>query len=307
MTRVWLLLVLLWSLVGCGPTPRPPQGSSSPTPAGPLKIVCTTGMLADVARALAGPDAQVEALMGPGVDPHLYKATASDVSALQNADVVFYNGLHLEGKMTEIFHSLKSQGGQVVGAADGIEKGRLRFIQPADTYPDPHIWFDVALWSEVIQPMAQTLSKANPAQADAYHQRATELRREYEELHRWCQSELNKIPAARRMLVTSHDAFGYFGRAYGVEVVALQGISTVNEASTSDVTKLVDYLKSRKIPAIFVESSVPKATMERVAADAGVKVGGELFSDAMGAAGTPEGTYPGMVRHNVKVVVEALK
>lgn len=304
--KSWILLcACVLALVGCTPAPK-----GTPTAAAPgasLKVVCTTGMLGDVAKVLLGERGQVTALMGPGVDPHLYKATASDVTALQGADVVFYNGLHLEGKMVEIFGSLQSGGRRVVGAAEGIDKGRLRFIKPGDHYPDPHIWFDVALWSEVVDPMVKTLAEADPTHAPEYAERGRKLHKEFAELHTWCQTQLKQIPKDRRILVTSHDAFGYFGRAYDVEVVALQGISTVSEASTSDVTSLVDYLRKRKIPAIFVESSVPKATMERVAADASVKIGGELFSDAMGAAGTAEGTYPGMVRHNVELVVKALK
>jgi manganese/zinc/iron transport system substrate-binding protein len=297
------VLTVLWAW-GC--TPAPPN-AAPPAPGKRLKVVCTTGMLGYVAERLLGDDGEVTALMGPGVDPHLYKATASDVSALQAADVVFYNGLHLEGKMTEIFESLQSNGRRVVGVANGIDKTKLRFIKAGDAYPDPHIWFDVALWSEVVGPMVKTLSEAHPGQAKAFGERAATLQRELAELHSWCQSELNKLPKERRLLVTSHDAFGYFGRAYGVEVVALQGISTVSEASTADVTSLVDYLKKRKVAAIFVESSVAKATMQRVASDAGVQIGGELFSDAMGAAGTPEGTYPGMIRHNVSLIVKALR
>jgi manganese/zinc/iron transport system substrate-binding protein len=298
-----LLYLLVFALVGCTGPRLPSTTGGGKT----LKVVCTTGMLADVTQKLLGSNGTVTALMGPGVDPHLYKATASDVTALQSADVVFYNGLHLEGKMVEIFHALQGSGRKVVGAAEGIDRSRLRFIKAGDTYPDPHIWFDVALWSEVVDPIARTLSEVDSAHAAEYGQRAAALKREMQELHGWCKSELARIPPERRILVTSHDAFGYFGRAYDVEVVALQGISTVSEASTSDVTALVDYLKKRKIPAIFVESSVPKATMERVSTDAGVQIGGELFSDAMGPAGTEEGTYPGMIRYNVGLIVRGLK
>lgn len=302
-----LLILLLTALLAWGCTPAPQNAPPPPAAGKRLRVVCTTGMLGYVAQRLVADTGEVTALMGPGVDPHLYKATASDVSALQSADVVFYNGLHLEGKMTEIFESLQKSGRRVVGVADGIEKAKLRFIKEGDAYPDPHIWFDVALWSEVVDPMVRTLSEAHPADAKGYADRAAALKKELSELHEWCRSELGKLPKERRILVTSHDAFGYFGRAYGVEVVALQGISTVSEASTADVTSLVDYLKKRKVPAIFVESSVAKATMQRVASDAAVKIGGELFSDAMGAAGTPEATYPGMIRHNVSLIVQALR
>lgn len=302
-----LILSALLAVTGCTPPPQSPAPPGAADAGKRLKVVCTTGMIGYVAQQLLGETGEVTALMGPGVDPHLYKATASDVSALQSADVVFYNGLHLEGKMIEIFHSLQGSGRRVVGVADGIDKARLRFIKTGDSYPDPHIWFDVVLWSEIVDPMVRALSEARPADSKAYGQRAAELKKELADLHQWCQTELSKIPKERRVLVTSHDAFGYFGRAYGVEVVALQGISTVSEASTSDVTSLVDFLKKRRVRAIFVESSVAKATMQRVASDAGVQIGGELFSDAMGPAGTPEATYPGMIRHNVNLILKGLR
>lgn len=280
---------------------------SSPRSGGPLRLVCTTTMITDLVKRLAPADAEVVGLMGPGVDPHLYKATASDVSRLTKADMIFYNGLHLEGKMTEVLESMQKSGKPVVAISQRIPKEKLQFPAQFQGHPDPHVWFDVELWSTSIRPVSEALAKLDAAHADDYRARAQKLTEEMASLDQWCKVELAKVPEPRKVVVTSHDAFNYFGQAYGFEVVGLQGISTVTEAGLSDVTKLVDFIKERKIPAIFVESSVPREAIERVSEDSGARVGGELFSDAMGSAGTPEGTYDGMIRHNVRVVVEALQ
>lgn len=294
-----LLLILCVLAVGCGAPPNQPQG-------GPLKIVCTTTMITDLVTRLAEPSAEVHGLMGPGVDPHLYKASASDVSKLQQANLVFYNGLHLEGKMTEVLEAV-GKNKPVVAVTERIPKEKLLFPAAFEGNPDPHVWFDVALWSTAVDPVAEALARADPANAAKYQERARTLHAELAELHAWCGAELAKVPRERRVVVTSHDAFNYFGQAYGYEVVGLQGISTVTEAGLADVTRLVDFIKERKIPAIFVESSVPKEAIERVSEDSGARVGGELFSDAMGSPGTEEGTYPGMIKHNVNLVVKALQ
>lgn len=298
MTRFLAAAVLL-TLMACG---TPPQNQ----PAGRLQVVATTGMIGDTARRVAGDAADVTALMGPGVDPHLYKATASDVTTLQGADLVLYNGLNLEGKMGEVFEAVSKAGKPVVAVAEGVDRAKLLFPEQFQGHPDPHVWFDVALWSETVQPIVDGLSKADPERAADYARRGEELRKELAELDAWCRQQVERVPAERRVLVTSHDAFNYFGKAYGFEVVGLQGISTVTEAGMNDMTAMIDLVKKRGIPAVFVESSVPKAAIERVSQDSGAKVGGELFSDAMGAAGTEEGTYPGMVRHNVNTIVGAL-
>lgn len=293
------LIFLSLCLIGCsGPPPRS---------GGPLHLVCTTTMITDLVKRLAPADAEVVGLMGPGVDPHLYKATASDVSRLTKADMIFYNGLHLEGKMTDVLESMQKSGKPVVAISQRIPKEKLQFPAQFQGHPDPHIWFDVDLWSTSIGPVSEALAKLDTAHADDYRARAQKLTDEMASLDHWCEVELAKVPAVRKVVITSHDAFNYFGQAYGFEVVGLQGISTVTEAGLSDVTKLVDFIKERKIPAIFVESSVPRAAIERVSEDSGARVGGELFSDAMGSAGTAEGTYDGMIRHNVRVVVEALQ
>lgn len=300
MLRKFLLCVVLLA-VGCGP-----PAEQKPATGGPLKIVCTTTMITDMVKRLAEPDAQVQGLMGPGVDPHLYKASASDVSKLQQADLIFYNGLHLEGKMTEVLESV-GKTRPVVAVTERIPKDKLQYPAHFQGHPDPHVWFDVEMWSSAVGPVSEALAKRDPAHAARYQERAAKLSAELAELHKWCGTELSKVPKERRVVVTSHDAFNYFGQAYGYEVVGLQGISTVTEAGLADVTRMVDFIKQRKIPAIFVESSVPKAAIERVSEDSGARVGGELFSDAMGSPDTEEGTYPGMIRHNVNLIVKALQ
>lgn len=295
-----LTLALAALLAACaGPQPQAPASG------GRLQVVATTGMIADSARRIAGDAADVKALMGPGTDPHLYKATASDVTTLQRADVVLYNGLNLEGKMGDVLSALGQAGKPVVAVGDRIDESRL--LQGPQGHPDPHIWFDVEMWADASAAIVDALAKARPEGADGFRQRGAEWQKELRELHEWCRQEAETLPEERRVLVTSHDAFEYFGRAYGFDVIGLQGISTVTEAGMNDVTSLVDEIKRRRIPAVFVESSVPRAALERVSQDSGARVGGELFSDAMGPEGSEEGTYPGMIRHNVSTIVGALK
>lgn len=277
-----------------------------------LRVVSTVGMVTDLVRQVGGPDVEVVGLMGPGVDPHLYKATASDLVKLQRAEVIFYSGLHLEGKMQAVFEKLAKSGRPVHAVTERLPKDRLLRPEAFEGQYDPHVWFDVALWSRCTEVVAEGLSSARPALREEFGRRSVKLREELEELDRWVRSRVSEIPPERRVLVTSHDAFNYFGRAYGFRVVALQGVSTVTEAGLADVTQLVDFIRSQKVPAVFVESSVPHATIERISRDAGVRIGGELFSDAVGTAGELEegddlGTYRGMIRHNIRRIVGGLK
>ena len=278
-------------------------------PAEPLRVVATTAMVADLAKRVGGPDAAVTQLMGPGVDPHLYRPTPSDLTQLRNAEVVLYSGLHLEGKMNDVLSRMGRRTEVLEVAARTPESQWIR--HEGDTAPDPHLWFDVRLWAETLPAIAATFSKVRPAQAEAFAQRAERARSELHALDNWVRAELAKIPAERRILVTSHDAFSYFGRAYQFEVVALQGISTASETSLAEVSKLIDFVRERRLPALFIESSVPPATLRRVADESGTRIGGELFSDAAGDAGTtiaghPLSSYEGMVRHNVHTLVAAL-
>lgn len=282
---------------------------ADPRPGRPL-VVATTGMIGDAAKAVAGSRADVRVLMGEGVDPHLYKASPGDVRLMTRADLVLYNGLHLEGRMGDV---LEGAGGRVksVAVAERLDPSLLRSPPEFDGNPDPHVWFDVSIWSHVVEVIRDHMVVMDPEGREEYERAASAYMTTLAELHEWCRSELAKIPRERRVLVTAHDAFGYFGRAYDIEVSAIQGVSTDSEASLRDIAGLVDMLVRRRVPAVFVESSVPRKTIDALiegAASRGhaVRVGGELFSDAMGPAASQEGTYIGMVRHNVKTIVEAL-
>lgn len=300
-------VMLMLALVGCG-------GSGSDARAddgGPIRIVATTGMIADTVANIGGDRVDVTALMGPGVDPHLYKASASDVNKLDDADIIFYNGLELEGRMTDIFVRLASSRPTIAVAAD-IDPVLLREPPEFEGKYDPHIWFDVNLWIEVARKIERELVEFDPRSADIYHRNADDYVAQLEELDAWIVEQIDLIPEQYRVLITAHDAFGYFGDRYGLQVEGLQGISTASEAGAADVQRLAEFIAERGISAIFVESSVPQATIEAVQAavrarGAEVDIGGELFSDAMGSEGTPEGTYVGMIRHNVETIVSALR
>ncbi len=276
-----------------------------------LRIVTTTGIIADAVRNIAGEKAEVISIMGPGVDPHLYKATQGDLEKLTTADLVIYNGLHLEGKMGEVLEKL-SRTRKVVTITRHLDKALLR--NSAD-YPgsyDPHIWFNVALWQKATAAITTHLTDLDPENTNYYLERAKNYATELNGLHNWATEQIATIPESQRVLITAHDAFGYFGDAYKIEVRGLQGISTVSEFGLRDVSDLVGFITERKIKAVFVESSVPKKAIEAVvtgARDRGheVSIGGELFSDALGQEGTPEGTYAGMVRHNVNTITRALR
>ena len=285
---------------------------SAADPAPKVRVAATTAMVADVARAVGGDRVQVTGLMGPGVDPHLYKATAADVMKLQQANVIFYNGLLLEGKMQELFGQMARRKKFVYALAEDLPKDRLLEPEALGGHYDPHVWFDVPLWAMTAAKVAEGLSEYDPAGKAVYERNAEAFRKRLQALHDWARNKAEELPKEKRVLVTSHDAFNYFGRAYGFQVVALQGISTVTEAGVADMAKLVDFIKQRKLKAVFVESSVSHATIERISKDAGVKIGGELFSDAMGGPGQMEngydlGTYEGMIKHNVNTIVNALK
>ena len=307
------LLVALLVLAGCGA----PAASGGATPAAgdianrPIKVVTTTGMIADAARNVGGARVEVTALMGPGVDPHLYKATASDVTLLDNADIIFYNGLELEGRLTDVLVKM-SRSRPTMAVTEDIPLDELREPAELQGKHDPHVWFDVMLWKHVVRSINRHLAEVDPASRSLFQQQTDAYLAQLDDLHGYAQTQIERIPAESRVLITAHDAFGYFGDRYGVEVRGLQGTSTATEAGAGDVQALVDFIVARKTKAIFVESSVPEATIKAVQAAAQAKgqpvtIGGQLFSDAMGADGTLEGTYIGMVRHNVDMIVAALR
>ncbi len=277
-----------------------------------VAVVATTGMVADLVRGVGGDRVEVHQLMGPGVDPHQYRPTARDASRLSKADAIFYNGLNLEARMGELFERLSKRGGRVFAVTDSVPKDRLLPGEEADEIYDPHVWFDAALWAEAVKSVVEGLSEADPAGREDYVRNGESLRNRLLELDAWLKARAGELPPERRVLVTSHDAFGYFGRAYGFEVVGLQGMNTVSEASLADVSALAEFLRKRGAKAVFVETSVNPEALRRVADNAGARVGGELFSDAMGEPGDVRGgfdtgTHDGMLRHNMATIVEGLR
>ena len=275
----------------------------------PIKVVCTTGMVADLVRNVGGERVAVEQLMGEGVDPHLYKASTGDIAKLSESDAIFYSGLHLEGKMGDVFVRLARRR-PTFAVTEGVPVNRVREL--AEGHFDPHLWFDVSLWSDAATVVRDALVEFDPPHAAEYKSRAEAYRAELAKLHQYCRDQLATIPKDRRVLVTAHDAFFYFGDAYDLEVKAIQGISTDSEAGVKEINDLVDFLVKRGIKAVFVETSVSDRNIRALAEGSQsrghkVTIGGELFSDAMGQPGTPEGSYVGMVRHNVDTIVKALK
>jgi manganese/zinc/iron transport system substrate-binding protein len=295
-------------LPGCGNSEAGPKATHDG--AYPIRAVCTTGMVADLVRKVGGPQLEVTQLMGAGVDPHRYEVSSGDVSKLDRADMIFYNGLHLEGKMAELFERLAKRR-PTCGVADALD--RKKVLKDEEASHDPHVWFDVSLWADAALVVGDALATYDPANAAEYKKRGDEYRAELLKLHQWARDFIEKeLPKERRILVTAHDAFRYFGNAYGVEVKGIQGISTTDEPPVKYIEDLVTFLSDRKVKAVFVESSVSPKHMRALiegcrARGHEVKVGGELFSDAMGAENTPAGTYRGMVEHNVRTIVSALK
>ena len=281
-----------------------------------LNVVTTTTMVTDMVMEIGGDRVKVVGLMGPGVDPHLYKPASGDVVKLQRAKIIFYSGLMLEGRMTDLFFRMARAGKLVYAVTESIpEKDRLEPPEFAGHW-DPHVWGDPILWSNCIVTVVDGLSKADPAGAAGYAKRGQAVVASYKAMRAWALKRIAAVPREQRILVTSHDAFNYFGQAFGFQVVAVQGLSTVTEAGLADIVKTVDFIKQKKIKAIFVESSVNPAAIKRVSKDSDVKIGGELFSDACGALGDMHeahgekydvGTYIGMLKHNVNTVVDALK
>lgn len=274
------------------------------------KAVATIGMIADVASEVAGDCVEVEALMGPGVDPHLYQASASDVRAFQEADAILYSGYSLEGQLGEVLSKLGRSKPTVAVAPFSIDPGQLITVQ--DIYGiDPHLWMDASLWREIAPTIAETFAEIAPECADEMMTRAEAYREKLDALDAWIGASVLTIPEAQRILVTAHDAFSYYGRAYGIEVAGIQGISTESEAGINDIRAMVEVVVERKVPAIFIESTINPRTIQAVvdaAAKRGqqISIGGELYSDAMGPRGTAGGTYIGMLVENTATIVEAL-
>ncbi len=299
---MFYVLLLLIAIACSSPNSSEKQGK--------IQIVATTGIIGDALINLLDTNVEITSLMGPGVDPHLYKATQGDLQRLNNADIVVYNGLHLEGKMVEILARLKAKK-TVFSMEEMLDTKDFIQAEGFSGNYDPHIWFDVALWAKAVSNLgshlADTIDNGEVilVNRDEYVKRLSYL-------HKTVKDSIASIPQKNRVLVTAHDAFEYFGRAYDIEVRGLQGISTLSEAGIKDISKLVNFLVENKIPAVFVETSVSRRSIDAVVEGCirkghPLKIGGYLYSDALGQAGSPEGSYIGTVQSNVKTIVEALK
>lgn len=318
-TLLGIVTVFLIVEAGCNPSSEAPDlrnSSTAHTFTGdyPLSVVATTGQVAEMVARVGGEHVRVDALMGPGVDPHLYRPIASDVKKLDSADAIFYTGLHLEGRMADLFVQMARRKATFAVTEGLVRRDDKRLREPPEFEGmyDPHVWHDVALWSDCADDVAQMLAEFDPAHAEDYRENAAAYREELAQLDEFCKTEIAKIPADRRILVTAHDAFGYFGSAYGLEVFGLKGISTEEEIDLAHQEQIQKMLIARKIPAVFVESAVAPRTVQALvepcrAAGHDLRVPEEeLYADALGPAGTPESTYVGMIRHNVNTIVKGL-
>lgn len=277
-----------------------------------FNVVTTTSMITDLVQNIGGDKVVVQGLMGAGVDPHLYKASEGDVSKLSKADIIFYNGLHLEGKLVDVFERMQSQNINAIAVSDALNKSNLIGSKLFESNYDPHIWFNIGYWEVITLFVADKLSKELPEHKAYFNENAQKYIQQLKELMVEVNAEIATLSKDQRRLVTAHDAFNYFGEAFDFDVVGLQGLSTATEAGVQDVQKTSAYIIEHKVKAIFIESSVPQRTVEALKAAVNSKkhevvIGGTLYSDALGNTGTEEGTYIGMFKYNVKTIVDALK
>ncbi len=303
-----LLIGLLISIlaVGCGESADPTKTFDGGYP---INVVCTTGMVADLVKNVGGNRVKVTTLLGPGVDPHLYQPSSGDTVTLQDADIIFYSGLHLEGKMTQILERIGEEK-PVYAVTENLQAQDLMLDEGKTK--DPHVWFDVSLWKKACVGVQEELARFDPKHAEEYRSRGADYQKVLAKLHKEVKKKIGEIPPKQRVLITAHDAFRYFGKAYNISVKGIQGISTADEANLQHINRLREYIKENRIKAIFVETSVNEKNVQALLAGFGekdhqVELGGTLYSDAMGAPGSGADTYAGMVRHNVNTIVEALK
>tara|TARA_B100000809_G_scaffold203269_1_gene204263 strand:- start:3129 stop:4040 length:912 start_codon:yes stop_codon:yes gene_type:complete len=276
-----------------------------------LKIVTTTTMITDLVKNIGRDSVHVQGLMGSGVDPHLYKASEGDVSKLTNADIVFYSGLHLEGKLVDVFEKM-GHNTNTIALAEVLDKNKLIGSEYFASNYDPHIWFNISYWKQMTRFLTEELSKLDPSNAAFFEKNKLIYLEKLDVLEKEIREIITSIPEEKRVLITAHDAFNYFGKEYGFEVVGLQGLSTATEAGVQDVQNLAKLIIDKKVKAVFVETSVPKRTIEALqqavlSKGFQVDIGGTLYSDALGTTGTVEGTYIGMFTYNVNTIVNALK
>lgn len=296
-------------LVGCNGRDGPPKFEQPP-----VRVTCTTTIVADVVLRVGGDRVGVQTLMGPGIDPHKHIPVSSDRAKLDDAHLVFFNGLHLEGKMADLFEKNRDRW-RAFAVAGTVPADQLRHADVDGGEHDPHVWFDIRLWKNAVAVVRDRLAELDPAGADTYRTNADTYLKELDALDAEIRKSLDTVPKDRRVLVTSHDAFGYFGRAYGFEVIGLQGVSTASEVGTAQRADLAKLLGERKIPAVFTETSVPDVGLKAVLDDVRAKYkhevklvgdGDALYSDALGPPDSPGATYAGMIRHNTSVIVGAL-
>lgn len=296
-----LLIITLVIILGC---------KNETKNNGKLNVVTTTSMITDLVKNIGGEFINLEGLMGSGVDPHLYKASEGDVTKLVNADIIFYNGLHLEGKLVDVFEKMKTK--TPIALAETIDKTTLIGSDYFASNYDPHVWFNINYFKQFSKKVTQVLIEKDPKNAINYIENEKIYLEKLETLQQKIKAIIETLPKEKRILVTAHDAFNYFGRSFGFEVVGLQGLSTATEAGVQDVRELTAFIIEKNIKAVFIESSIPKRTIEALQAAVNskghtVKIGGTLYSDALGNAGTAEGTYIGMFEYNVNTIVNALK
>ena len=303
MKKYLLILLVTTTLFGC--KKDVPNNDN-------INVVTTTSMITDLVKNIGREHINIQGLMGSGVDPHLYKASEGDVSKLVNADIIFYNGLHLEGKLVEVFEKMGSATKTPIALADELDKTTLIGSDYFASNYDPHVWFNIEYFKQFAKKVTQVLSEKDPKNTVKFIENEKLYLSKLDTLQNNVRAIIKDLPVEKRILVTAHDAFNYFGKNYGFEVVGLQGLSTATEAGVKDVQKLAAFIIEKGVKAIFVESSVPKRTIEALEAAVkskghDVKIGGTLFSDALGNAGTIEGTYIGMFEYNVNTIVNALK
>ena len=311
-TSLCLLVLLLMVASGCQKDNTEEPANANPTTEKKLHVVATIGMITDILKNIGKDRIDVTGIVGEGVDPHLYKPTEGDVERLQDADIIFYNGLNLETKIIGAAHDKMAYQTKALAVTDGILRSQLRTSSEFQGGYDPHVWHDVSLWMKAVERVRDTLAQADPNNAEYYRSNAKNYLAALKTLHDDLQNLAAQIPAQRRVLVTTHDAFGYLGRAYGFEVRGLQGLNTETEVGVADVRDLAAFIIEHRIPAMFVETSTPPQGIEAVQAAVHAKgfeveIGGGLFADAMGTPGTPEGTYIGLMRHNIDTIVNALR
>ena len=301
--KKYIILVFLISIFSC---------KKEAKKNGKLQVVTTTTMITDLVKNIGGNKIDIQGLMGAGVDPHLYKASEGDVSKLFNADVIVYNGLHLEGKLEDVFEKMRQQNKKTIAVSDAIDKNTLIGSEYFASNYDPHIWFDITNWEIITQYIIDKFCELDADNSETYKTNGANYLKKLASLKIVITEEVNSLPLEKRILVTAHDAFNYFGKEFQFNVVGLQGLSTATEAGVKDVQRLASFIEEKNVNAIFVESSVPKRTVEALqeavrAKGKEVAIGGTLYSDALGSIGTMEATYIGMYKHNVKIIVSSLK